>query len=102
MDSTSNVAIWVGRTLSALIVAGAIASGLFVVYHTSLYPRTDDFEILANLIGIAPQVEGPLVRLAVHSGCKPLGSGRQSSQCRCGECTGGGEPRACRMELFEQ
>jgi multidrug efflux system membrane fusion protein len=66
MASTSNVAIWVGRILSALIVAGAIVSGLFVVYHTNHFPRTDDSEILANFIGIAPQVEGPLVRLAVH------------------------------------
>src|SRR5208337_1169468 len=66
MDSTSNVAISVGRILSALIVAGAIVSGLFVVYHTNRYPRTDDSEILANFIGIAPQVEGPLARLNVH------------------------------------
>ncbi len=35
-------------------------------YHTNRYPRTDDAEIVANFIGIAPQVEGPLVRLAVH------------------------------------
>ena len=33
---------------------------------TNDYPRTDDSEILANFIGIAPQVEGPLVRLNVH------------------------------------
>jgi multidrug efflux system membrane fusion protein len=66
MDSTSNVVICVGRTLSALIVTGAIVSGLFVVYHTNRYPRTDDSEILANSIGIAPQVEGPLTRLNVH------------------------------------
>ncbi len=37
-----------------------------VVYHADKYPRTDDAEILANFIGIAPQVEGPLVRLNVH------------------------------------
>ena len=66
MDSTSSVAIWVGRILSALIVAGAIVSGMFVVDHTNHYPRTDDSEILANFIGIAPQVEGPLARLNVH------------------------------------
>jgi multidrug efflux system membrane fusion protein len=58
--------IWVGRVLSVLIVTGAIALGLLVVHHTDYYPRTDDSEILANFIGIAPQVEGPLIRLNVH------------------------------------
>jgi multidrug efflux system membrane fusion protein len=37
-----------------------------VVLETNYYPRTDDCEILANFIGIAPQVEGPLIHLAVH------------------------------------
>jgi multidrug efflux system membrane fusion protein len=64
--SNSKIGIWVGRILSALIVTGAILLGLVVVYHTNSYPRTDDSEILANFIGIAPQVEGPLVRLNVH------------------------------------
>ena len=58
--------ILVGRVLSALIVVGAIGSGIAVLLHTKQYPRTDDCEILANFIGIAPQVEGPLVHLAVH------------------------------------
>jgi multidrug efflux system membrane fusion protein len=40
--------------------------GLVVFQHTDDHPRTDDCEILANFIGIAPQVEGPLVRLNVH------------------------------------
>ena len=64
--SNSKIGIWVGRILSALIVTGAILSGLVIVHHTNSYPRTDDSEILANFIGIAPQVEGPLVRLNVH------------------------------------
>jgi len=58
--------IWVSRVISVAIVIGAIALGLAVVYHADYYPRTDDSEILANYIGIAPQVEGPLVRLNVH------------------------------------
>ncbi len=58
--------VWVGRVLSVLIMAGAIALGLVVLHHVDNYPRTDDSEILANFIGIAPQVEGPLVRLNVH------------------------------------
>jgi multidrug efflux system membrane fusion protein len=68
MQPTDNnqTGILVGRILSALIVIGAIALGLVVVYRANYYPRTDDSEILANFIGIAPQVEGPLVRLNVH------------------------------------
>src|ERR1700733_4117696 len=58
--------IWVGRVLSFLIVTAAIALGLVVVHHANNYPRTDDSEVLANFIGIAPQVEGPLIRLNVH------------------------------------
>jgi multidrug efflux system membrane fusion protein len=58
--------IWAGRVLSVLIVTVAIALGLVVVHHVDSYPRTDDSEILANFIGIAPQVEGPLIRLNVH------------------------------------
>jgi len=67
MASNNNkTGIWIGRVLSVLIVAGAIALGLMVVYHANYYPRTDDSEILANFIGIAPQVEGPLIDLSVH------------------------------------
>ena len=62
----SKTGLLVGRILSALIVTGAIVLGLVVVYHADKYPRTDDSEILANFIGIAPQVEGPLVSLNVH------------------------------------
>ena len=60
------VRIWTGRVLSALIVTSTILLGIVVVYHTNDHPRTDDCEILANFIGIAPQVEGPLIRLNVH------------------------------------
>jgi multidrug efflux system membrane fusion protein len=62
----SKTGIWVGRILSALIVTSAIVLAFVVVHRTNYYPRTDDSEILANFIGIAPQVEGPLVRLNVH------------------------------------
>jgi multidrug efflux system membrane fusion protein len=64
--SDSTTGILVGRVLSALILIGALGLGLMVLFHTNYYPRTDDCEILANLIGIAPQVEGPLVSLNVH------------------------------------
>ena len=62
----SKTGIFVGRVLSTSIVIGAMVSGLAVLHHTDVHPRTDDSEILANFIGIAPQVEGPLIRLSVH------------------------------------
>src|SRR5258706_9676526 len=40
--------------------------GLMVLYHTHHDPRTDDAEVFANFIGIAPQIEGPIVRLSVR------------------------------------
>jgi multidrug efflux system membrane fusion protein len=64
--NSNKTGIWVGRVLSVLIVTGVIALGLVVINHADNYPRTDDSEVLANFIGIAPQVEGPLIRLNVH------------------------------------
>ena len=66
MKSDNKTGKIVGPVFSAAIVTGAVALGLVVMYHTNRYPRTDAAEIVANFIGIAPQVEGPLVRLAVH------------------------------------
>ncbi len=58
--------VWAGRILSVLIVTGAAVTGIMTLRHASDYPRTDDSEILANFIGMAPQVEGPLIRLNVR------------------------------------
>jgi multidrug efflux system membrane fusion protein len=68
MNSTpdTKVAKLVGWIVSVAIVAGALVLGLVVIYHANYYPRTDDSEILANFIGIAPQVEGPILRLNVR------------------------------------
>ena len=55
-----------GRWPSLGIVLAALALGLIVVYRTNHYPRTDDAEMFANFIGIAPQVEGPISRLNVR------------------------------------
>ncbi len=56
----------IGRWLSIGIMIVAAVLGLIVLYKTTHHPRTDDATVLANYIGIAPQVEGPLVRLPVH------------------------------------
>ena len=56
----------VGRCISIAIVTIAVVVGFGMLYRTNHYPRTDDAEIFANFIGIAPQVDGPLVRLNVR------------------------------------
>jgi membrane fusion protein, multidrug efflux system len=54
-----------GKLISIAIIATAVVLGLVVLYHSNFYPRTEDAEVFANFIGIAPQVDGPLVRLNV-------------------------------------
>src|SRR5271154_1475066 len=55
-----------GHGVSVVIVATAVILGLVVLHLNNRHPRTDDAEVFANFIGIAPQVEGPLIRLNVH------------------------------------
>src|SRR5258707_786281 len=61
-----NVRKTLGWLVSGGIVLAAIVLGLIVLYHANHYPRTDDAEVLANFIGIAPQVEGRIIRLNVR------------------------------------
>src|SRR5580698_9479367 len=65
-SADTNSGTVLGVVVSAAIVIGAVALGLIVLYHVNSYPRTDDAEILANFIGIAPQVEGPILSLNVR------------------------------------
>jgi len=55
-----------GMIVSISIIAAALITGLLVVYLTNLHPRTDDAEVFANFIGIAPQVDGPITQLAAQ------------------------------------
>jgi membrane fusion protein, multidrug efflux system len=54
------------RWASVGIIVGAILLAIVVLRRADHHPRTDDAEVFANLIGIAPQVEGPIVELRVH------------------------------------
>ena len=54
-----------GRILGLLIVAGAVAAGLAVWREIRVNPQTDDAEVFANLIGIAPEVNGRIVKINV-------------------------------------
>ena len=55
-----------GRIVSIAIIAAAAIAGALAIHETDLHPRTDDAEVFANFIGIAPQVEGPITQLAVQ------------------------------------
>ena len=52
-----------GRLLGLAIVAGAVAAVWMVVQRSHIHPQTDDAEVFANMIGIAPEVEGRIVKI---------------------------------------
>jgi membrane fusion protein, multidrug efflux system len=56
----------VGYATSVAIVIAAVTLGFIVIHDETEHPRTDDVEVLANFIGIAPQVDGPIIGLSVH------------------------------------
>lgn len=54
-----------GRIISIAVIAYALVIGAVALHKASISPRTDDAEVFANYIGIAPQVDGPIVKLYV-------------------------------------
>jgi membrane fusion protein, multidrug efflux system len=55
-----------GRSIGVLSVVGALITGSMVVREVGVHPQTDDAEIFANLIGIAPEVNGRIIRISVQ------------------------------------
>src|SRR5246500_2483661 len=55
-----SVRLSIGFALAAAVL------GVAALYRTNHYPRTDDAAVFANFIGIAPQVDGPVIRLNVR------------------------------------
>lgn len=54
-----------GRAISVASVLLAAIAGVLVVRQVTIDPRTDDAEVFANYIGMAPLVNGPILRLYV-------------------------------------
>ncbi len=54
-----------GRAFSFAIIAYTVVIGFAALHKSNFSPRTDDAEVFANYIGIAPQVDGPIVKLYV-------------------------------------
>ena len=66
LDTHAKTEKQLSRWISLGVLLTAIVLGLTVLYHGNHSPRTDDAEVFANFIGIAPQVEGPIIRLNVQ------------------------------------
>ena len=64
-DASPDLRRLVGRSISVGAVLGAALAGLLVVRQVTINPRTDDAEVFANFIGMAPLVSGPVTRLYV-------------------------------------
>jgi membrane fusion protein, multidrug efflux system len=55
----------ISRGLGILIVVGAVVAAAWAYRLNFANPRTDDAAVRANVVGIAPQVSGPIVDLRV-------------------------------------
>ncbi len=55
-----------GRLIGRGSILLAIGLGLIAFWRVSVNPRADDARIVANVVGIAPRVSGPIVRLPIH------------------------------------
>lgn len=56
----------IARIVGLFIVGAAILTGLITLWQTNVNPRTDDANVRANLIGMAPEVSGPIIKLYVE------------------------------------
>ena len=55
-----------GRVISVVFIAAAAIAIVVALMQWSTRPQTDDATVRANFVGIAPQVSGHIVELAVH------------------------------------
>lgn len=55
----------IGRALSIVLMVCTVVTALLVIHQINLNPRTDDAEVFANYIGMAPLVNGPVTHLYV-------------------------------------
>jgi len=65
MNSTPWPLRILGRLIGLAIVLAGIAAAVMAARTSTGNPRTDDAYVTANVIGVAPHVEGPLVQLNV-------------------------------------
>ncbi len=58
--------VLLGRFIGTVIVLGALVTGMLVWRINYQHPRTNDAEVRANIVGIAPEVSGRIVELPVE------------------------------------
>ncbi len=74
MAEISNTKKQMGRIVAVVAIVSALVLGLIALWITNVDPRTDDANIVANYVGIAPEVNGRIISLpirdnqAVHKG----------------------------------
>lgn len=54
-----------GHAIKWAILLSAPVLSIIVYRNYEYYPRTDDASVTANVVGIAPRISGPIVRIAV-------------------------------------
>jgi len=64
-QSSENRNNGLSRGISITIILCAAVTGLIALRQVAVDPRTDDAEIFANFIGIAPLISGPITELHV-------------------------------------
>jgi multidrug efflux system membrane fusion protein len=65
MELTPETRRTLGRAISAAAILGAAMTGLLSVQQMVENPRTDDAEVFANFIAMAPIVSGPVMKITV-------------------------------------
>jgi multidrug efflux system membrane fusion protein len=60
--SSENRNEYLSRGISIAIILCAAVTGIMVLRQVAADPRTDDAEVFANYIGIAPLVSGPITQ----------------------------------------
>jgi multidrug efflux system membrane fusion protein len=54
-----------GRRVKWIILISALVLSLIVYHFHTVHPRTDDASVTANIVGIAPRISGPIIKIAV-------------------------------------
>ena len=55
-----------GQATAAFIIASTVVLGALALWATNIDQRTDDANVVANYIGIAPEVNGRIIRLPIQ------------------------------------
>ena len=56
----------VGWLITGAVTLLALAVAVLAITRAVVHPRTDDAEVFANFIGMAPQVDGPIMQLPIR------------------------------------